>query len=202
LKVLNHAVSGPDGGSNSNKIVDILGLRTLFPLFMKTPRKSQRKGLSVREHEEHIISILAGILQHLTGQNRNRVVVKFEENDFEKVERICELHFKYLEKINSVDKAIVEEMRNSGEQLDEDEIYLRRLDGGLFTLQLIDYIILDVSVANAVVKEKIRNVIQLRRGSMETVREIVKEYAQNIGDENKEWKAKQNQYIDNLIEQF
>lgn len=169
---------------------------------MRTPKRAKRKGLSAREHEEHVVSILAGILQHVTGQNRNRVVVKFEENEFEKVERICELHFKYLEKMNRVDKQIMEDMKASGEQLDEDDIYIRRLDDGLFTLQLIDYIILDISFANAVVKEKIREVIHLRRGSMETIREIVKEYAQNIGDENKEWKAKQIQYIDNLIENF
>jgi len=200
--VLNHAISGADGSTNANKLVDILGLRTIFPLFMKTPNTSKLKGLSAREQEEHIISILAGLLQHLTGQNRSRVCSKFEENDFEKVERICELHFKYLEKMNGVDKAIVEEIRNSGEQLDEDEIYLRRLDGGLFALQLIDYIILDVSISNPAVKEKIRNVIQLRRGSMETIREIVREYAQNIGNENKEWKAKQNLYIDSLLEEF
>jgi len=71
-----------------------------------------------------------------------------------------------------------------------------------FTLQLIDYIIMDVSTADAAVKENIRGVIQLRRGSMETVREIVKEYAQNIGDEREEWKTKQIEYINTLLDDF
>ena len=35
LKVLNFAMTGPDGGDNCNKFVEILGLRSLFPLFMK-----------------------------------------------------------------------------------------------------------------------------------------------------------------------
>lgn len=51
LKVLNHALSGPQGKDNCNKFVDILGLRTIFPLFMKTPKKNRRRMLSTEEHE-------------------------------------------------------------------------------------------------------------------------------------------------------
>lgn len=51
LKVLNHALSGPQGKDNCNKFVDILGLRTIFPLFMKTPKKNRRKMLSTEEYE-------------------------------------------------------------------------------------------------------------------------------------------------------
>lgn len=51
LKVLNHAMSGPDGRDNCNKFVDILGLRTIFPLFMKTPKKNRKRVLTTEEHE-------------------------------------------------------------------------------------------------------------------------------------------------------
>lgn len=51
LKVLNHALSGPQGKDNCNKFVDILGLRTIFPLFMKTPKKNRKRMLSTEEHE-------------------------------------------------------------------------------------------------------------------------------------------------------
>lgn len=34
-------MTGIDGVDNSQKFVDILGLRTIFPLFMKTPKKSK-----------------------------------------------------------------------------------------------------------------------------------------------------------------
>jgi len=169
---------------------------------MKTPKKSQRKGLSSLEYEEHVISIIAGLLQHLTAQNRTRVLVKFDENEFEKIERLGELHFKYLGKVNAVDKVLQDEMKESGEKLDEDEVYLRRLDKGLFTLQLVDYIILEASVANPLVKEKIQKIIHLRRGSLETIKAIVDEYAQNLGDDNKEWKQRQEENINKLLEQF
>ena len=49
--MLNYATSGASGADNCNKFIEILGLRTLFPLFMHTPRKHKRKGLSVEEHE-------------------------------------------------------------------------------------------------------------------------------------------------------
>lgn len=50
-KVLNYAMNGPDGKDNCSKFVDILGLRTIFPLFMKTPTKNRKKIVTVEEHE-------------------------------------------------------------------------------------------------------------------------------------------------------
>ena len=41
FRVLDHAISGREGAQNAAKFVDILGLRTIFPLFMKTPKKSK-----------------------------------------------------------------------------------------------------------------------------------------------------------------
>ena len=35
LKVLAYAMTGEEGGDNCSKFVDILGLRSVFPLFMK-----------------------------------------------------------------------------------------------------------------------------------------------------------------------
>lgn len=44
--MLDHALTGPEGADNCNKFVEILGLRTIFPLFMKTPKKHGKKGLT------------------------------------------------------------------------------------------------------------------------------------------------------------
>jgi beta-catenin-like protein 1 len=51
-------MSGPDGKENCNKFVDILGLRTIFPLFMKTPKKNRRRILTTEEHEGIVNDIL------------------------------------------------------------------------------------------------------------------------------------------------
>jgi len=128
-------MNGPDGRDNCSKFVDILGLRTIFPLFMKTPTKNRKKMLTAEEHEgireyivsiyiniiklinfviyskiinstfaEHVISIIASMLKNCKGQQRQRLLSKFTENDYEKVDRLMELHFKYLEKVEEVEK--------------------------------------------------------------------------------------------------
>lgn len=108
LKVLDHAMSGPDGKENCNKFVDILGLRTIFPLFMTTPKKSKKRVISIESHEEHVISIICSMLRNCKGSQRQRMLSKFTENEFEKVERLLELHLKYLEKVDAIDAELDE----------------------------------------------------------------------------------------------
>ena len=48
-------MNGPDGKDNCSKFVDILGLRTIFPLFMKTPIKNRKKIVTAEEHEGNIL---------------------------------------------------------------------------------------------------------------------------------------------------
>jgi beta-catenin-like protein 1 len=49
-------MNGPDGKDNCSKFVDILGLRTIFPLFMKTPTKNRKKIVTAEEHEGKYIN--------------------------------------------------------------------------------------------------------------------------------------------------
>ncbi|KAB0350236.1 hypothetical protein FD754_015093 [Muntiacus muntjak] len=58
LKVLDHAMIGPEGTDNCHKFVDILGLRTIFPLFMKSPRKIKKVGTTEKEHEAQLHYVL------------------------------------------------------------------------------------------------------------------------------------------------
>lgn len=57
LKVLSYATAIPDGGSNCDKFTEIYGLRTLFPLFMRTPQQTKKKDTIPDEHEEHVVSV-------------------------------------------------------------------------------------------------------------------------------------------------
>jgi len=181
LKVLNHALIGVEGKDNCTKFVDILGLRTIFPLFMKTPKKSQRKGVSAEEHEEHAISVIASLLKNCRGSQRQRLLAKFTENDHEKVDRLMELHFKYLERVEFAEHKIAKEGLDKIE--DEEEIYLRRLSGGLFSLQLIDYIIVDsCSSGSSSIKQRVLKILNQRNASIKTIRNIIREYAGNVGE--------------------
>lgn len=69
LKVLDHSMSGQYGVENCNKFIDILGLRTIFPLFMKTPKKNRKRTLTIEEHEGkliyHVVVIVKIRMSHL-----------------------------------------------------------------------------------------------------------------------------------------
>lgn len=43
------------------------------------------------------------MLRNCRGTQRSRLLSKFSENDHEKVDRLLELHFKYMEKVDSID---------------------------------------------------------------------------------------------------
>ncbi|XP_062314656.1 beta-catenin-like protein 1 [Osmerus eperlanus] len=210
LKVLDHAMMGQEGADNCHKFVDILGLRTIFPLFMKTPKKMRKAGLSDKEHEEHVCSVIASMLRNLKSQQRGRMHSKFTENDCEKVDRLMELHFKYLEAVQQADKRIEGEkhdMVRRGEILDdemEDEFYLRRLDAGLFVLQLLCYIMVEISNSGiAQLQQRVHQILNLRGGSVKVVRHIMREYAESIGDgKSEEFKEIEQKRIMDLLEIF
>merc|ERR1719225_1564114 len=181
LKVLSHALTGAEGTDNCVKFIDILGLRTLFPLFMKTPKRSKRAGVSAEEHEDHVISILATLLKNVTvannaGKQRERILIKFTENDHEKVDRLMELHDKYLAKVEAADNELDREVRmmeGTEAELSEEEIYMKRLEAGLFTLQLVDYIMLEIcACAASSVKQRVMQTLNMKGGSTKLVRDV------------------------------
>ncbi|XP_044311046.1 beta-catenin-like protein 1 [Varanus komodoensis] len=210
LKVLDHAMIGPEGADNCHKFVDILGLRTIFPLFMKSPKKIKKVGASEKEHEEHVCSILASLLRNLRGQQRTRLLNKFTENDSEKVDRLMELYFKYLDAMQAADKKIEGEkhdMVRRGEIIDddmEDEFYLRRLDAGLFALQLVCYVMAEICSASIPqIRQRVHQILNMRGSSVKIVRHIIKEYAENIGDgKNPEFRESEQKRIVELLENF
>ncbi len=55
LRTLDFAMTGIEGKDNCQKIVDILGLRPIFPLFMKPPKGNKRSGETRAENEGRII---------------------------------------------------------------------------------------------------------------------------------------------------
>ncbi|CAE1308722.1 CTNNBL1 [Acanthosepion pharaonis] len=209
IKVLNHSMTGAEGGDNCQKFVDILGLCTIFPLFMKRPKQS-KAGPSPEELEEHITSIISSLLRNCQGTQRQRLLNKFIENDHEKVERLLELHFKYLERVRRVDDQIEKEkmrLTDANDEVDEDledQFYLRRLDAGLFTLQLLDCVMLEICASGAVsVKQRVMQILNMRGGSLKAIRNIMREYAGNIGDaKDPETKAAEQNRILQLVDKF
>jgi beta-catenin-like protein 1 len=186
LKVINHAVSGKEGKENCEKFVEILGLRSIFPLFMRPPKRNKKTGHTENDHEEAIMSILGNLMRNMDGSVRERLVNKFIETDHAKCDRLLELHFKYLEKNEKADEDIIKQqimLRKEGQEMDDDMIYIQKLEKGLFTLQQIDYIIVELyGTGIESLKDRIMTHLSMRKSSLRQIREIIKEYADNLGD--------------------
>ena len=103
--------------------------------------------------------------------HKQRVIGKFAENEFAKLERLVELHEKYSARVRQVDARLAAERRarkarrgDDDEEMeteaDEEREYLERTDAGLSSLQLVDYLL--VELASTTVPEVLRYLNFLR----------------------------------------
>ena len=208
LKVLSYAMNNLEGKESCQAFVDMLGLGVLFPLFMK-PIKTGGKKKNSFNNEEHLCSIIASLLKNCTDNSKLRVMQKFTENDYEKVDRLMELYFKYAEEVRREDERIVDEEENDEEDEEDVQVenYMRRLENGLFALQSIAYIIADISVNGPYgVQNRIMKLLNLRKEPKTKLVEVLKEYQQNIGDsasvKNSASYQEEHERIQELIEKF
>uniref|UniRef100_H3CEV9 Beta-catenin-like protein 1 n=1 Tax=Tetraodon nigroviridis TaxID=99883 RepID=H3CEV9_TETNG len=186
-----------------------------LPIIMIYPNGIRKCKIKVYDplyslFSEHVCSIIASMLRNLKSQQRTRLHNKFTENDCEKVDRLMELYFKYLEGVQQADKRIEgekHEMVRRGEILDddmEDEFYLRRLDAGLFVLQLICYIMVEINNSGiSQLQQRVHQILNLRGGSAKIVRHIMREYIESIGDgKSEEYKEAERKRVLDLVENF
>jgi beta-catenin-like protein 1 len=121
-----------------------------------------------------------------------------------------ELYFKYYEEVNRENEKIADE--NRGEKSDEDdetesENYLRLLEHGLFALQSICYIILDISGNGpSGISKRLGRLLNLRNEPKANVVDVVKTYWKNLGEErlnmDKSVFQEEQERIEGLIDKF
>ncbi|VDO66241.1 unnamed protein product [Heligmosomoides polygyrus] len=187
LKVLDHATTGPEGKDNCNKFVEILGLRTLFPLYMRTPSKVKRKDTTPDEHEEHVCAILASLFRSCGEVARQRMMNKFVEHEHEKVDRAVELFIKYREKLAKYE---AKRVRKEDSSVDEEDLdmfrdYLDRLDAGLYTLQNLALILADVCANTSSARHRASKLFSMKLKQekiMKILMPLLSEYQANIGE--------------------
>lgn len=117
-----------------------------------------------------------------------RIVVKFAENNCEKLERLVALHGKYFERMRKIDERLREEDDEdvAHDELDEDNIYEDRLEAGLFTLQLLDYILVFVCNSLPALKQRATKYLEASQSSWADVKSVLLEYAVRAASENEE----------------
>jgi len=167
------------------RFIDQLGLKSLFAGFMgKGKHMKGKKGNEgeLVESEEHIISIIATLFNQIgsdQGQYYERLLNKFKECDYEKVDRLLDLHLKYKQKL---DLFLEEHPFDEDEYEDQDSYYLEKLDYGLFTLQLIDLILSYIYTSkDKGIQDRVKLLTHQYDVSLSYVRDILQQYVDNMG---------------------
>ena len=140
LKVLDHAMSLPDGAANCERFIEALGLRSLFPSFLKARIQPLIVTLTSQadnaEDEEHLLSIMASLLTSLASDSppRLRLLAKWASDDYSRVDRLVELFEQLEDRMPKIDSS-------ANGETDADERYFTRLEAGLWSLQMASYVL-------------------------------------------------------------
>ena len=171
LRVLDHALGGPTGSGACERLVEVVGLKTLFGMFMK---KQERELL------EHILGIFASLLRSLPGGSaaRVRTLAKFVEKDYEKISKLIDLRREVAGRVSAVEATIKKERRLlTKEEQDamEGEWLSRRFDAGLFSVQSTDIILAWLVAEDAGANRRIRSLLKDRDESIEYIKGTLQE---------------------------
>ncbi|ERN09582.1 hypothetical protein AMTR_s00029p00164810 [Amborella trichopoda] len=153
------------------RFVDVLGLKTAFATFMgKIPvNKKKNKESYQEELEERIVSLIASLFGGIfRGSRRERLLSKFVENECEKIDRLMELYMRYLDRVKAETERL-NQLELEDLEMDEEERYNRKLESGLYTLQLIAVILGHLWCSES----RIELLLRQQRLSKENVKEIL-----------------------------
>lgn len=137
LRLLDHALGGPDGVACCERLVEAAGLKATFSLFMKKQDS---------EATEHLLGIFSSMLRSLPANEapRIRLLAKFVEKDYQAPDRLVQRRREYVAKVQAVEREIATERSQLTDEEQEeraDEWDSRRLDGGFYVLQTVDVIL-------------------------------------------------------------
>ena len=195
LRLLDHAMNGQYSTQLCEKFVDAMGLRTIFGMFM---RKQESQST------EHLLGIFAALLRHLPGDSsaRIRVMAKFVEKDYAKVDKLLKLRHNYGSKLAAVNGSISSErseMNKEDQEAMASEWLSRRLDAGLFGIQTIDVILAWLSAEDDGARKKIKSLLAERDEPLAVIRATLQEQANDLQDASSEEEQNTKEMLQTLM---
>ncbi|KAI9313712.1 Catenin-beta-like protein [Dichotomocladium elegans] len=175
MKVLNYAMSGEAGRGNCIRF----GIKKL--------KKSHSKSFVESEDDEHTMCIILSLMRNLSREDlqRLRLIRKFTEDNYEKVDRLLEMK----ESLESKDKRVKAEIEAESKEFDEedledmeDEFYLRRLEAGLFTLQRVCLVIAALCKEDEGVKNRTMMLLKRQGSDISSIFRIIEEETALMAD--------------------
>ncbi|KAG8891004.1 hypothetical protein FRB98_000013 [Tulasnella sp. 332] len=193
IKVLDYATSGVAGTASCEVFVDALGLKTLFSAFMGKVKKekSALTTTSTGEDASHVLGIISSLFSNVPSDStaRVRLLAKFVESEYEKVDKLLEIREGAEARLAETIKEIElekKDMLNEGDGVgpeDEDRWYLRKVDGGLFTLQTADYILAWICMEDDGVRSHVQTMMGRKGKTLKDIVAVLKEYHENITED-------------------
>ncbi|PVG03677.1 DUF1716-domain-containing protein [Serendipita vermifera] len=192
-KVLDNALSGAAGAKNCQVFVEAAGLKPLFTAFMGKSRKKKDQAVTPASEEmSHLLGIISSLFTNLDSESpeRLRLLTKFVEGEYEKVDRLLDVRENAETRLKAAEKEIEAERHDllqPGEEagLDMENLwYLARLEGGLFTLQTVDYILGWICMEDDGIREHVSFMLGRRSQSLADLVRILKIYRDNVGDDD------------------
>lgn len=178
LHALSFAVTNHE--ANCSKLVECGGLKTVFALFMrrKAIKKQYKKDHDGDRMEEWCCSVLVHLFCNLSDVALWRLMRKFMEKEFAKIERVVELHCKYMNRLEDYDKT---QRDNGNMDDDDDERYSNRLEHGLYTLQMVDIVIgfiytFPTGDESVKLRERIVELLNQNDSDIDDVKAVLTEY--------------------------
>ncbi|KAJ3778827.1 Catenin-beta-like protein [Lentinula raphanica] len=193
IKTLDYAMSGPAGTATCQAFVDASGLKTLFSALMGKGTKKTKAAalLPASEDASHILGIISSLFSNLPSDSseRIRLLAKFVEKNYEKVDKLLDIRENALSRLEVVDaevenqkKALAEEGEEVSEE-HEESWYLLRLDGGLFTLQIVDYILAWIAMEDDGIRGHLTQMLRRKSLSLKDIVKTLRIYHDNVGDD-------------------
>ncbi|KAF7352752.1 DUF1716 domain-containing protein [Mycena venus] len=190
IKTLDYAMSGTSGTASCEAFVEALGLKTLFSAFMGKTSKKQKSGAAppASEDTSHILGILSSLFSNIPSESpaRIRLLAKFVEGTYEKVDKLLEIRDNATSRLKAVDAEIEAEKKElmaDGEEVtseEEDTWYLRRLESGLFTLQTVDYILAWIAMEDDGIRAHLSQMLDRKSMSMQNIIQTLRTFYDNV----------------------
>ncbi|KAI9771168.1 MAG: hypothetical protein M1840_002519 [Geoglossum simile] len=173
LRLLDHAVGGPNGVEMCERLVEAAGLKTVFGMFMK---KQDSKTI------EHLLGIFAALLRNLPADSAGRIrtLAKFVEKDYEKLVKLVSLRRDSSLKVSTIDEEIEQEKASMDAEVQgdlSDTWFSRRLDAGLFCLQMIDVILAWLIAEDDGAKNRVQGIFADRGEDLSLIKATLEEQA-------------------------
>ncbi|KAJ8442199.1 hypothetical protein Cgig2_005139 [Carnegiea gigantea] len=180
-------------------------LMVISPSIPQIPVSKKNKKERYREDlEERIISLVSSLFAGvLRGSRRERLLSKFVENECEKIDRLMEIYVRYSERVKA-ETARLDQLELDDFEMDEEERYNRKLDSGLYTLQLIAVMLGHLWTSeHPRMRARIELLLKQHKLTKNDIKDILQEYHDNIGDlDGPEEKERAQSRIQKFISAF